>query len=63
MFRTGGLGPSWRSHWEGGGGDECSSLTHAEFERGDQTEPVDRRWEIVSIKANGNGDIGNVKSP
>ena len=48
-----------------GGGEwvECSSLTHAVFERGDQTEPVDRRWEIVSIKANGNGDIGNMKSP
>ena len=52
----------------GGGvgvGGECSSLTYvyAGFERGDQTEPVDRRWEIVSIKANGNGVIRNLKSP
>jgi hypothetical protein len=65
MFRIGGLGSSWWSHWGGGGrrGGECSSLTYAGFERGDQREPVDRRWEIVSIKANGNSDIGNVKSP
>jgi len=62
MLRIGGLCPSWRSHWRAGGG-ECRSLTYAVFERGDQTEPVDRRWEIVSIKANGNGDIGNVRSP